>query len=379
MILEKLNEDLFDKIPEHSKLVIFGAGEVGQRIFKDITREKPNVKIIGFIDNYIKDNSLNLPIWTIKQFIDTEEKIDLVIMSTRTNNSFVCNIFNVYNIPVLVQTEFVSDYYRMNKNILNEENYIEVENIFSEKEDKDLFKILFKARCECQSDEIKAYHLKRYKNTNFLTFVSIKDHYLDKINKEAIKTVLDIGMNSGLNIIAFNKLLPNLEKTYGFEAIYEIARQKYIEDFIKNKKFELVPFAVGNKVFETKFYIDTRSSGGSFCADISNRQIIPGDTRWREIKVNVTTIDKYCFEHNIKPDFIKMDIEGAELSALKGGIETIKKYRPQLAISIYHSDEDFIMIPQYLSKNLINYKFALGHYTPRITETVLYAIPNELA
>ena len=154
MILEKLNEDLFDKIPEHSKLVIFGAGEVGQRIFKDITREKPNVKIIGFIDNYIKDNSLNLPIWTIKQFIDTEEKIDLVIMSTRTNNSFVCNIFNVYNIPVLVQTEFVSDYYRMNKNILNEENYIEVENIFSEKEDKDLFKILFKARCECQSDEM---------------------------------------------------------------------------------------------------------------------------------------------------------------------------------------------------------------------------------
>ena len=38
-------------------------------------------------------------------------------------------------------------------------------------------------------------------------------------------------------------------------------------------------------------------------------------------------------------------LAGAELPALKGGIETIKKDRPQLAISIYHSVEDFLEIP----------------------------------
>lgn len=379
MILEKLHKDLFDKIPENSKIVIFGAGEVGQKMYKDIVQEKPNVKIIGFIDNYIKGQCLNLPIWTIKQFIDTKEIVNMVVMSTRVCNSVLCNIFDVYDISVLVQTEFVSNYYRMNKTILSEENYINVKNIFSENEDKNLFSMLFKARCECNSDKIKEYHFKRYENTNFLNFVSIKDHYLDKINKESIKIILDIGMNSGLNILAFNKLIPNLDKTYGFEAIYEIAKQPYIEDFIKNNKFELVPYAVGDKELETKFYIDTHSSGGSFCADFSNRKIIPEDVRWKETTVNITTLDKYCKKHDIHPDFIKMDIEGAELSALKGGIETIKKYRPQLAISIYHSDDDFIMIPQYLSKNLIDYKFALGHYTPRITETVFYAIPKELA
>ena len=73
-----------------------------------------------------------------------------------------------------------------------------------------------------------------------------------------------------------------------------------------------------------------------------------------------------------------MDIEGAELSALKGGMEIIKKYRPQLAISIYHSSEDFVNIPLYLSENLENYKFRIGHYSDTIIETVLYAIPNEL-
>ena len=76
---------------------------------------------------------------------------------------------------------------------------------------------------------------------------------------------------------------------------------------------------------------------------------------------------------------LKQEHEGAELSALKGGIETIKKYRPQLAISIYHSDDDFINIPMYLYDNLENYEFRLGHYSPYMLETILYAIPEELA
>lgn len=63
-------------------------------------------------------------------------------------------------------------------------------------------------------------------------------------------------------------------------------------------------------------------------------------------------MDKFCEERNVLPDFIKMDIEGAELAALKGGIKTITKCRPQLAISIYHSSEDFINIPLYLKDNL---------------------------
>ena len=96
------------------------------------------------------------------------------------------------------------------------------------------------------------------------------------------------------------------------------------------------------------------------------------------IEAETITIDDYCKENDIKPDLIKMDIEGAELLALKGGIKTIKKHRPQLAISIYHCDSDFISIPKYLNENLENYCFKLGHYSPDINETILYALPNEI-
>lgn len=73
-------------------------------------------------------------------------------------------------------------------------------------------------------------------------------------------------------------------------------------------------------------------------------------------------------------DYIKMDIEGAELSALEGAVDTIARFRPKLAISLYHKLSDFIDIPQFLHARFPFYRFTLDHYTVYSGETVLYAI-----
>ncbi len=72
--------------------------------------------------------------------------------------------------------------------------------------------------------------------------------------------------------------------------------------------------------------------------------------------------------------FIKMDIEGAEMEALLGGEEVIRKYRPKLAICVYHKKEDIDVIPRLLLKYNPNYKLYLRHYSMTEAETVLYAI-----
>lgn len=73
--------------------------------------------------------------------------------------------------------------------------------------------------------------------------------------------------------------------------------------------------------------------------------------------------------------FIKMDIEGAELDALKGAEFTIKKYRPRLAICLYHKPEDIIDIPVYLLSIISDYKLYIRHHNfTDFCETVLYAI-----
>ena len=89
--------------------------------------------------------------------------------------------------------------------------------------------------------------------------------------------------------------------------------------------------------------------------------------------VDVVSIDEFIEEN--KCNFIKMDIEGAELPALKGAINVIKRERPILAICIYHSLNDYWQIPRYLMGELENYKFYVRHHALICNETVLYCIP----
>ena len=66
----KLFEDLFDRVPDKGNIVIFGACKAGTGIMKDLKIYKPETKVIGFIDNFIKGSFNNLPVWNLKAFID---------------------------------------------------------------------------------------------------------------------------------------------------------------------------------------------------------------------------------------------------------------------------------------------------------------------
>ena len=94
----------------------------------------------------------------------------------------------------------------------------------------------------------------------------------------------------------------------------------------------------------------------------------------RATEVKTVSIDDMVEEKNLpKVSFIKMDIEGAELSALHGATKTLRKYRPKLAICVYHDLEDFWTIPQFLEGLDLGYRFYLRHFTIYQGETVLFA------
>lgn len=97
-----------------------------------------------------------------------------------------------------------------------------------------------------------------------------------------------------------------------------------------------------------------------------------GDT-----EVECDTIDHILAQvDNI--DLIKLDIEGAELRALEGAKNTIQRYKPVLAICVYHRPEDYYMIPRKILEINPSYQIYFRQYELSDTETICYAIDKEV-
>ncbi len=93
-----------------------------------------------------------------------------------------------------------------------------------------------------------------------------------------------------------------------------------------------------------------------------------------EKQLEVIRFDDFIEDTKIdKVDYLKMDIEGAEIGALKGASETIKRDKPKLAISVYHKASDLTDIPLYLKSLVPDYRFYMKHVTTNFSETVLFA------
>jgi FkbM family methyltransferase len=75
-------------------------------------------------------------------------------------------------------------------------------------------------------------------------------------------------------------------------------------------------------------------------------------------------------------DFIKLDVEGAELAALNGASRLIERCRPTLALSFYHRVQDLWELPAWLAVHCPDYDFALRQHYFNTFDSVLYAVPR---
>jgi FkbM family methyltransferase len=99
-----------------------------------------------------------------------------------------------------------------------------------------------------------------------------------------------------------------------------------------------------------EFRMDPKNSArNTFVADIGAAAVT---------RVPVTTLDHLVRELGVERlDFIKMDIEGAEQKALAGGRETIAKFKPRMALCVYHDPTDPEMVPRRVKEIHAGYHF----------------------
>lgn len=200
------------------------------------------------------------------------------------------------------------------------------------------------------------------------TFIMEQYCYHDKVSIHSDDICLDVGACLGDTSIWM--LQNGAKETYAFEIDQtNIACMK--KTFNKKSEYSKIHI-VNNAVSQVDgklYYVPNKGNlaGGKVYVER------PNVSEYNE--VDCVTLDSFCLKHNIKPSFVKMDIEGAELDAIKGSKNIFKMYRPRFAICIYHKWQHRWQIPLELKKICPNYEFYLKKSHPEC-ETVLFGKPN---
>lgn len=169
-------------------------------------------------------------------------------------------------------------------------------------------------------------------------FSSIQQ-YLDFAKLAPGDTVIDLGAYSALTSIAFAKVVGPNGRVIALEpdpSNFRASQQNIATNRQVNgiDNITLVPAAVSDKPGTLQL-----SSEGAMGSSFTS---IVGKHRGRIVDVECVTFQTLCERENIaKVDFVKMDIEGAELATVLGSGGFIEAHRPK-----------FIIEPHYLGKVL---------------------------
>ena len=188
--------------------------------------------------------------------------------------------------------------------------------------------------------------------------------------------IIDAGANQGFVSMYFSSLLNDKGSVYSFEPDnqnIDIIKENIALNPSYSAPIKIVDLLLWNKDEMVKFY-EAGSVGFS-------AHYIPDSDKI--VLKRAITIDQWVNENNIsKIDFIKMDIEGAEIEAIEGAQETIQKFKPNFAIASYHiidGEPTYIKLEEQF--NQIGYPYKTIHFNHK--EIITFAGPsvaqNEIA
>lgn len=332
---------------------IWGTGRLGRFVYAQL--QKKQIEVSGYIDN----NQYNLNDYNKIYSPQVLDSKDVVIIAT----FFYAEIKEqlerigiksyIYYEDLALATEKFGVYYQAFKGIfdeieVNKEKYIQLYGLFADT-----------LSCQVYSD-IMNYRMSmdtQYTINAMKRSLAKGEQYFDRVIVDKLQNdteFFDVGGYDGESTLSFVKVVPSYKKIWFFEPDDSICDEskKRLES-IENITY--ITAAVGEER-GIVHYSALGNGGGVIEADGAET-------------ISMVALDEYISGGNC---YIKMDVEGYELSALKGMKNSIIKYKPMLAVSVYHKPGDIhILISTILSWNP-SYKVYMRHYTPIYADTVCY-------
>jgi FkbM family methyltransferase len=344
-------------------LAVYGFGVTGKSILDDLLAN--NVKVELILDKNKSGNFYQgIPIKSIDQIIG-EPMSHLVCLITLHNHyidlSEVTKQLQALKFSAIINLAGANEKfpflkiekgYWLNYSFSYKENFNKIQTFLSLLEDKKSLKI--------------ANDILKFRSSGDIDFYpnpSILDEYtpLDLPRYSQPLNLVDCGAFTGVAIEKLIKAGYSINKVLAFEPdlkSFNILSQRNF----KISESIFMPNGTWSSNEMVRFQSD-----GSMASSI--------DDNGNEF-IQLVKLDDV--QENFQPNLIKLDVEGAELNTLIGAQKTIKKYKPNLLVSTYHTPSDFFEIGLLIKSWNLGYKFHLRVHEHNSFGVVLYCLQDNL-
>ena len=184
-------------------------------------------------------------------------------------------------------------------------------------------------------------------------FAPEPQYFLEGFTPSAGDIAIDGGAYDGATALAFAK---RGAKVYAFE--------------MNAINYQNCAACIGNNAAITLENLGLSDKAGTenyFNWNMGSRKDLNGN-----LTANFIDLDTYVKQKNLpRVDYIKLDIEGAELDMLHGAAKTITRCKPKMAVSAYHKPEDLWTLATYIKSLRADYEFEFRHYQIDCADYVL--------
>ena len=328
-------EDMWDRIAAESRpIVVYGMGNGADKLFSRLEKYGVTTSDIFASDGFVRGHSFRgMP---VRSFSEIKEKYSdfVILLSFATSRREVLDMLSEINseyemyvpdMPVAGEEYFDRELYN--------ESYTEIKRAYdrlSDEKSKNAYAAIINYKLTGKME----YLLDCYSTTEEL---------YGELDSERIRTYLDLGAYNGDTLREAERYFPNLERAVALEPDPKTYKRllKYC-DTVENIEITPINAAAWSCVAEGSF-----SSSGNRNSSVSSTASYEN----KVVELPLITVD--CL--GLSPDYIKYDVEGAEMESLIGSDETIRAHHPELLISLYHRSRDIFELINYLSDRYPEY------------------------
>lgn len=357
-------------IDKHDSFVVWGAGSSGYYAKKNL--ENQGKDVLYFIDSDIRKTGTTFEGRPVKHPSEINRIDNKVIISSEWFLEIAKELMQRFALELGQDfVYYLGDQWRDGIGLAfmshlkdNVDSYNEVLSMLSDQASVATFHKVLKYRLFCfRPDLMGEEDMPSRSDRNTPPFSARPYHYRDLVMPNPGDTVLDYGAYTGDNSVEFAQDVGKNGKVYAFEP--SPRTYKELQD-------NIAVFGMSDIIMPVMAGVSRVSGWQSF--ETGDNPVASHLSCNGDISVECKSIDDFVVEAQIKKvDFIKMDIEGAELDALLGGKHTIEVYNPQMAICIYHQPEHLFSVPLLINSMNQKYSLFVKHRSESFTDTVCFA------